>query len=122
MNDPHPHSNRTRLFTINPGDIITVPPEAIPFFHRPQPRFHPPLDHDCAQPKMVRLQQPDTSQDRWRFPANSHEKGNGLVMFGPALPPEGGKIRVIFRDATDVCAVSLDQYEKLIAVEAAAEA
>lgn len=108
VNDPHHHPH---TFSINPGDIIHVPPEAVQFFHRPMPRFNPPKDiHSaCVQPMMVRLHQ--TSSGKWRFPKNSAEKGKGLVMFSPAIASVGGHIQVLLRDPQSVCSVHLDVYE-----------
>ena len=117
MNDPHHNTS----FTINPGDIIHVPSESVRFFHKPKHRFHSPSDTPCVQPMMVRLHQPDDSCDRWDFPANSWEKGHGLVMFGPELPPEGGEIRVLFRDRKCVCTCLPSCYEELAAALAAQE-
>ncbi|MFA6392372.1 MAG: hypothetical protein WCW66_06585 [Patescibacteria group bacterium] len=114
MADSH---TKEKCFTINLGDIIDIPPEAVPYFHRPSLRDTPPLDHEIAQPRIIRIHQVDTDSDTWRFPHNSIEKGHGLVVFAPPLPPEGGKIRVAIRDHASVCAVPLDRYEELTASE-----
>jgi hypothetical protein len=108
MTDSHPRTETT--FTINPGDIIEIPPEAVKYFHRPFPRYTLPLDRDIAQPRIIRIHQVDADSDTWRFPHNSIEKGYGLVVFAPMPSPEGGKIRVALRDPSSVCCTPLEEH------------